>query len=316
MNRYKSNTKHQIICNDAAKIINEIPKSSIQLIVTSPPYNIGKEYESNERLTLDEYLSWIKPIIQELAKLLTPTGSICWQVGNYVHKGELFPLDLYFFQIFKSLGFKLRNRIVWQYNFGLNATNKFSGRYETILWFTKEDNYKFNLDPIRIPQLYPGKRHASSKGNKAGAPSGNPLGKNPSDFWRFSGRDAFIENPVWEIPNIKASHPEKTIHPCQFPSELVERCVLAFTDVDDCVLDPFVGAGTSVIAALKHDRRAIGIEKDSRYAKLGNERIQAFTTGKLRFRKPGKQIHKPKGTEKVSQLPEQWRMARSATKDE
>src|SRR5882757_7585544 len=99
--------------------------------------------------------------------------------------------------------------------------------YETVLWFTKGDNYRFNLDPIRISQIYPGKRHPLERKSLAGLPSGNPLGKNPGDVWEFSAEDHFRESLIWDIPNVKANHPEKTFHPCQFPIELVERCVLA-----------------------------------------------------------------------------------------
>src|SRR5262249_24532457 len=147
-------------------------------------------------------------------------------------------------------------------NFGLHSTKRLSGRYETILWFTKSSDYTFNQDEIRVPQLYPGKRHSESRNGHAGKLSGNPLGKNPSDFWTFSPRRHLVESSLWEFPNVKANHPEKTIHPCQFPLELAERCVLAFTKPGGIVLDPFVGAGTSVVAALKHGRRAVGIDKD------------------------------------------------------
>ncbi|HUI14194.1 MAG TPA: DNA methyltransferase [Xanthobacteraceae bacterium] len=79
---------------------------------------------------------------------------------------------------------------------------RLSGRYETMLWFTKSDRYKFNLDPIRIAQLYPGKRHARTKKNGSGLPSGNPLGKNPSDFWEFYAEHQFREEITWDIPNV------------------------------------------------------------------------------------------------------------------
>ena len=126
---------------------------------------------------------------------------------------------------FKGFGLKLRNRIIWRFNHGLHCKKRFSGRYETILWFTKNDEYVFNLDPVRVPSKYPGKRHF--KGPKRGQLSGNPLGKNPSDIWDVVQQD--WEDEVWDIPNVKANHPEKTEHPCQFPVELVQRCVLALT---------------------------------------------------------------------------------------
>ena len=296
----------RIIGGDAFTSLNKICNESIQLIVTSPPYNIGKEYERNKPMPFLDYLDWLDNIIEKLVPKLTPTGSICWQVGNYLEKGEVFPLDIYFYELLKKRGLKLRNRIIWRFNFGQNASKRFSGRYETLMWFTKSDNYTFNLDKIRVPQLYPGKRHGASKGEKAGKPSCNPKGKNPSDYWEFSSENVFSMDPVWEIPNVKANHPEKTLHPCQFPIELVERCILAFTNENDKVLDPFVGSGASVIAAIKHRREGIGIDKNPDYVKLAEKRIAEFFAGTLKIRPLGKPVRRPKLTEKVAQIPDEW----------
>ena len=174
--------------------------ASMKLIVTSPPYNLGKSYE--KRSPLDDYLDGQSRVIAECVRLLHPTGSICWQVGNYVTDGEVVPLDAALYPIFKSHGLRLRNRIVWHFEHGLHSSRRLSGRYETINWFTKTDDYTFNLDPIRVPSKYPNKRHF--KGPNVGKLSGNPLGKNPSDVWVF--------------PNVKSNHVEKTVHPCQFPA--------------------------------------------------------------------------------------------------
>lgn len=299
-------TDYELITSDSLQQNMEIDDHSVQLVITSPPYNIGKEYERGSQLNLTQYLDKLEYLIKQLWDKISDSGSICWQSGNYVQKGEIYPLDAYFYQIFKSVGFKLRNRIIWRFNFGLNATKRFSGRYETILWFTKGDDYLFNLDPIRVPQLYPGKRHSSKKGVKAGQPSGNPLGKNPSDYWEFSADNLFFNDPVWDIPNVKANHPEKTIHPCQFPVELAERCVLGLTRPGDLVLDPFVGAGSSIIAALKHNRRAIGIDNNSSYTAMAKERARLFQAGELRLRPSGKETSRPRTSEKVATVPVEW----------
>ena len=291
---------------DALAELDRVSDGSCQLIVTSPPYNIGKEYERDSRLTLAQYLEWIEPILEKACAKLCEGGHLCWQTGNFIDGSEVFPLDIYFYPLIKKIGLKLRNRIIWHFNFGLNSSSRFSGRYETLLWFTKGDEYTFNLDPIRVRQLYPGKRHSAKKGNRAGRPSGNPKGKNPSDVWEFDPAKALDLCPIWEVPNVKANHPEKTSHPCQFPSELVERCVLAFTSEHDLVLDPFIGSGTTAIAALQHNRRAIGIDRDARYVELARHRLELLVQGDLRTRPLGKPVRRPVPGEAVATLPEEW----------
>ncbi|MGD0016681.1 MAG: site-specific DNA-methyltransferase [Verrucomicrobiia bacterium] len=289
-----------VVCDDTLEFSKSLPADFFSLVISSPPYNIGKEYE--ERITLREYLARQKPLLAELVRILKHNGSICWQIGNYVEGGEVFPLDIYYYEYFKSLGLKLRNRIVWHFEHGLHCTNRLSGRYETILWFTKTDNYTFHLDPIRIPAKYPGKLHF--KGEKRGQPSGNPLGKNPSDVWTVVAQD--WESGIWEIPNVKANHPEKTEHPCQFPVELVERCVLALTDEDDWVYDPYCGVGSALIAATRHERRAVGCDRDSAYLATARQRLQMLADGTLKLRPLGKPVHAPSGREKIAQRPEVW----------
>ena len=300
LNTYNSNSDVVLIEGDCRELLAGIPSESVDLVVTSPPYNVGKIYEKS--MPLEKYLHNQEPVVAELDRVLASTGSICWQVGNYVQKGEVFPLDIFFYDLFKSRGLKLRNRIIWRFHHGLHASRRFSGRYETILWFTKSDQYIFNLDPVRVPAKYPGKRHF--KGPKRGLPSGNPLGKNPSDIWDVVQQD--WETGVWDIPNVKANHPEKTKHPCQFPVELVERCVLALTHPEGVVLDPYCGVGSTIIAALQHGRRALAAEQDADYIAITHERIQRFIQGTLPLRPLGKPIHRPTGKERVAQIPMEW----------
>lgn len=261
---------------------------------------MGKSYET--KTSIEKYLETQEEIIKELVRTLSVRGNLCWQVGNYVDKGEIFPLDIFYYQIFKKLGLKLRNRIIWHFGHGLHASNRFSGRYETILWFSKTNDYIFNLDKVRVPAKYPGKLHF--KGPKRGKLSGNPLGKNPSDIWEIIEQD--WEKGMWDIPNVKSNHPEKTDHPCQFPIELVERCVLALIEEKSWVLDPFSGVGSTVIAAIKNDRNAIGIEKEEEYCKIAKKRIEDFKEGKLKIRPINKPIHQPTGNDKVSKVPDEW----------
>jgi adenine-specific DNA-methyltransferase len=285
---------------DSTDFLKTIPDEYVSLVITSPPYNLGKVYE--KKTSIDMYLKQQEAIIDELVRILKDDGSICWQVGNYVENAEVFPLDIFYYNILKNHGLKLRNRIIWHFGHGLHASKRFSGRYETILWFTKSDDYIFNLDSVRIPSKYPGKRHY--KGPQKGKPSGNPLGKNPSDIWETISQE--WEEAFWEIPNVKANHPEKTEHPCQFPIELVERCVLALTGENDIVLDPFCGVGSALVAGLIHDRNVIGCDKDETYISLARQRIQEYFQGTLKTRPIGKQIYVPTGRENVSKVPTEW----------
>ncbi len=264
-----------LACQDNLAFMEGLPDGQFKLIVTSPPYNIGKNYES--KTSLPAWLQGQKRVIAECVRLLHPRGSICWQVGNYVSKGEIIPLDVVLHPVFAELGLKLRNRIVWHFGHGLHCAKRLSGRYETINWWTLGDDYTWNLDAIRVPSKYPGKRHF--KGPNIGKLSGNPKGKNPSDVWTF--------------PNVKNNHPEKTAHPCQFPVELVERLVLAMTEESDAVFDPYMGVGSSIIAALKHGRAAWGCDLMPEYVETARDRVRQLRAGTLRTRPMNKPVYDP-----------------------
>jgi adenine-specific DNA-methyltransferase len=269
------NTFPNIACADNLVFMKGLPDKSMQLIVTSPPYNMGRAYES--KLTMESYLAAQTKVIAECTRLLHPRGSLCWQIGNHVEKGEVFPLDLLLYPIFKKQGLILRNRIIWHFEHGLHCSKRLSGRYETILWFTKSDNYIFNLNPIRVPSKYPGKKYF--KGAHKGELSGNPLGKNPSDVWIF--------------PNVKNNHVEKTIHPCQFPVELVERLVVALTKKGGKVFDPYMGVGTTPIAAEMHERIGYGCDNVKEYVNIAKKRIRALKAGTLKTRPMDKPVYDP-----------------------
>ena len=290
-----------LLAGDSAETLRTVPDGAAKLIITSPPYNIGKAYE--QATHLEAYLKNLTPIVDQLIRVLALDGSLCWQVGNYVENSEIFPLDILYYPFFKSRGLKLRNRIVWHFDHGLHASKRFSGRYEVLMWFTKSDNYTFNLDSVRVPAKYPGKTNYKP-GPDYGKPSGNPLGKNPADIWKLMQHE--WEQGLWCIPNVKANHPEKTLHPCQFPIELVERCVLAMTNMGDRVLDPFSGVGSAILAALRHGRKGVGCERDTHYIDVAHQRITDFYAGSLGYRPLGKPVHQPSGREKVSRMPTEW----------
>ncbi|CAJ2377250.1 MAG: Methyltransferase [Arenicellales bacterium IbO2] len=273
---FRLNERAVVYHGDCIDMLKGMPDRSMQLIVTSPPYNIGKAYEKKTKLA--DYIALQARVIKECERVLADSGSICWQVGNFVESGAIIPLDAVLYPLFADLNLVMRNRIVWHFEHGLHCSNRFSGRYETISWFTrKTKEYVFNLDPVRVPQKYPGKKYF--KGPKTGQYSCNPLGKNPGD--------------LWVVPNVKNNHVEKTEHPCQYPVELIERLVLSMTNEGDWVFDPFVGAGTSVIAAVLHNRRGAGAETEGEYAELAKSRIVEAMNGTLRTRPMSKPVHNP-----------------------
>ena len=273
---------------DAEKFLDSLPEEPIfDLVVTSPPYNIGKEYE--KKVSLDQYMAWQKRIIEKIYVRLKDTGSICWQVGNYIDNGAITPLDFEFAPIFKELNMQLRNRIIWHFGHGLHSKKRFSGRYEVVLWYTKTDNYTFNLDAVRVPAKYPGKKYF--KGPNKGQLSGNPLGKNPED--------------VWEIPNVKSNHVEKTAHPCQFPVGLIERLVLSMTNSGELVFDPFAGASSSGVAAVIHGRSFWGCEIVDEYIDISQTRLQESVEGTVKYRPFDKPIYDASKSN-LSKRPNEW----------
>ena len=266
---------------DALELLGAMPGAVAQLVITSPPYNQHKEYERGRRMHLEDYVAAQQAVIDECVRILRPGGSLCWEVGNHVRRNETVPLDLVLYPCFqRHPDLRLRNRVVWHFEHGLHCAKRLSGRYEVILWFTKGDDYAFALDPIRVPQKYPGKR--AWKGPRAGEYTGNPRGKNPGDVWIF--------------PNVKANHVEKTSHPCQFPIELVERFVLATTSPGDLVVDPYLGVGSTACAAVLHGRRAAGAEIVGEYVRIARERIELAARGELQTRPMDRAVHRPSPT--------------------
>ena len=285
-------TATQLFLMDTEKFLDSLPNEQIfDLVVTSPPYNIGKEYE--QQVPLEQYIAWQRRIIEKIyIPRLKDTGSICWQVGNYVENGSITPLDIELAPIFKDLGYHLRNRIIWHFGHGLHNKNRFSGRYEVIMWYTKSNTYTFNLDDVRIPAKYPSKR--SYRGENKGKLSCNRLGKNPED--------------VWHVPNVKGNHVEKTTHPCQFPVGLIERLILGLTNENDLVFDPFSGVASSGVAALLHNRRFWGCEFIPNYITIGQERLEKTISGEIRYRPYNKPIYDAKSSS-LSRVPDEWKEA-------
>lgn len=278
--RFSAANDATLAVKDCLSFLRSIPNNSAKLVVTSPPYNIGKSYERKRR-TIRAYVREQAKVFAEAVRITKPGGSICWQVGHYVNgHAQIIPIDMLLYPIFRRYQQQkvfLRNRIIWHFEHGEHSVRRFSGRHEMILWFTKGDKYSFALNRVRVPQKYPGKR--AYRGPKKGKFSGNPLGKNPGDVWIF--------------PNVKGKHIEKTMHPCQFPVELVERLIDALTDDGDLVVDPYVGVGTTVAAALVKKRRGAGCDIVKEYIEIARQRASLAASGKLRFRPRTRPVYKP-----------------------
>jgi adenine-specific DNA-methyltransferase len=284
--RRRRNVSVRLEVQDAFEFLAKLKPGSVDLIVSSPPYCMGKEYDTS--VSIDDFIADHKKLAPLLVRALKDGGSLCWQVGHHVNNGVVIPLDALVYQIFsKQKVLSLRNRIVWSFGHGVHASLRFSGRHETILWFTKGNEYEFNLDAVRVPQKYPGKRHY--KGPRKGEWSGNPLGKNPSD--------------VWEIPNVKSRHIEKTRHPCQFPIALAQRLIRALTKRGGLVIDPFMGSGTSAASAALEGRRFAGCDVSPTYVKIAKMRVAKAKKKQLQFRPLERPIYRPSGNEAVAKRP-------------
>lgn len=301
--RFKESNMVTLFNGDCLKLMKKITKESVDLIVTSPPYCMGKAYEDPHD-DINTFKQQHIIIFDDLYRIMKPGGSICWQVGYHVSDKCVVPLDYIVYDIFttesakREYPFILRNRIVWTFGHGLNGSTRFSGRHEMILWFTKGKQRIFNLDEVRVPQKYPGKRFY--KGPRKGELSGNPLGKNPSD--------------VWEIPNVKAKHIEKTAHPCQFPVAIPKRLIRALAPKDGLVFDPFMGSGTTGVSSVIEGRRFVGAEMQKDYYDIAINRITDAINGNAKTRED-KPVMQPNKNTSVAKLPEEFRKVREANNE-
>lgn len=288
--RYASDRDIVVQGGEALDLLKKLPDKSVSLTLTSPPYCIGKEYETST--SVNDFKAIHSEILPEIVRVTKDGGSICWQVGYHVRNRVVQPLDYYVYELFQKFPeIKLRNRIIWSFGHGLHDSARFAGRHEVIMWFTKGSKYFFDLDPVRIPQRYPGKKYY--KGPKKGEYSGNPLGKNPSD--------------IWDIPNVNANHCEKTAHPCQFPVGLAERVVKALCPENELVLDPYAGVCTTGVAAALNGRKFVGVELVEDYRSIGIERIKQAIRGELKYRPADTPVLEPDTAGSVARKPSHFK---------
>lgn len=246
-----------VYSGDCLMFLAALPKDSIPLTVTSPPYNIGKPYEQVR--DVGEYIEWCVKWVSLIHRATTPNGAFWLNLGYLSLPGRAKALPIPYL-LWDRVPFFLIQEVVWNYGAGVAARQSFSPRNEKFLWYVKDPkSYTFNLDDVRDPNVkYPNQR-------KNGKLKCNPLGKNPTDVWQIpkvtSGRD-------------RASK-ERTPHPCQFPTAVVDRIVRACSNPGDIILDPFIGSGSLADAALRTGRQAIGFEINPDYVDVTAERLQA-----------------------------------------
>ena len=249
---------YSLECTDVLNGLHRLDDASIDLTITSPPYNIGKEYESI--LPLDEYLAWCEQWIKEIYRVTKPGGAFWLNLGYFEvgERGRCVPIS---YLLWDKTPFYLMQEVVWHYSAGVSCKNLFSPRNEKWLWYVKDkDQYTFNLDSIRDPNVkYPNQK-------KNGKLKCNPDGKNPGD--------------VWSIPKVTSganrSSKERTTHPAQFPIAVIERIILGCSNPGDLVLDPFAGSGSTLVAAYLNQRGSIGFEINPDYYKLAMKRIKTI----------------------------------------
>lgn len=248
----------RIYCGDCLEFLKKLPNSIVSLTVTSPPYNIGKEYE--KRMELEEYLSWCESWINEVYRITSPKGAFWLNLGYLEVPGKAKALPIPYL-LWDRIPFYIIQEVVWNYGAGVAARMSFSPRNEKFLWCVKDPyNYTFNLEDIRDKNVkYPNQK-------KYGKLKCNPLGKNPTDVWQF---------PKVTSGTNRASK-ERTIHPAQFPTAVVERIVKACSNKGELVMDPFMGSGSTVEACLRNFRPVFGFETRPDYVEIAAMRIDKY----------------------------------------
>jgi adenine-specific DNA-methyltransferase len=244
---YWSDAHAAVYHGDAFVALSALPPESVALTVTSPPYNIGKEYE--QPLPLDAYLAWSAAWVERVHRATAPEGAFWLNLGYIPVPGRAKAVPIPYL-LWDRIPFYLLQEVVWNYGAGVAARTSFSPRNEKFLWYVKnQERYTFNLDDVRDPDVkYPNQK-------KNGKLKCNPLGKNPTDVWTFPKVTS----------GANRSSPERTPHPAQFPEAVVERIILACSNRGDVVLDPFLGSGTTAAVARRLGRYLIGFEINEGY---------------------------------------------------
>ena len=259
-NPYFENENTIIYNMDCIEGLGTLSEKGIQVdaTITSPPYNIGKEYE--KIVPIDDYVNWLSNISALLYDITKDNGAYLLNVGylSVEKKGKAIPIP---YLLWDKTDFFFQQEIIWNYGAGVAAKNFLSPRNEKILWYIKNsEDYTFNLDDIRDPDVkYPNQK-------KNGKLRCNTLGKNPSDVWQIAKVTS----------GANRSSEERTNHPAQFPNDLIERLVKGFTNVGDLILDPFMGSGTTAEVANRNGRKCLGFEIREDYCEIIAKRMESM----------------------------------------
>lgn len=256
----KPNFFDKVLLGDCLELFPGVSDCSVQTVHTSPPYNIEKGYEGyNDDLAHKDYLRFIEKVISECKRTLVPGGSLFWQTG-YTTEGDdyIMPLDHLTFNLFEKQGFRLKDRIIWRYWGGMAFKSKFTNKHETILWWVKpgrgKKKPKFNVFPVREATKFYDSRN-------------NLFGRNPGN--------------VWEVDRVAFGSNGQTSHIAVFPEEISDRIVLATTDKEDLVFDPFSGSGTVCKVAKARGRYFLGFEISPVYHQESVCRLSFQAKGEL-----------------------------------
>jgi adenine-specific DNA-methyltransferase len=224
---------------------------SVDLVVTSPPYGAGKEYE--EPISIDEYTAFADRWLACVPRVLSDMGALWLNLGYIkVSETETLPLTYLYYSLVRQHGLHLIQEIVWHYEGGMKYTRRFTHRTERWMWFVKDpNNYVFHLDEVRDSTL-----------NRTADRRNSDLGKNPTDYWYFD-----------RVVGGRGKRSEKTEHPAQFPVSMIERIITACSNKGDLILDPFGGSGSTAEAASRNGRGFISIEQDAKYHKIARARL-------------------------------------------
>jgi DNA modification methylase len=241
-----------VIFNHSSEEMTELPDNSVHLMVTSPPYNVGKEYD--EDLTLEQYLAFLKRVWRETYRVLVPGGRACINIANLGRKPYI-PLNGLIARDMIELGFLMRGEIIWD-KAASASTSTAWGSWQSASNPTLRDTHEYIL--------------VFSKGGfRREKMDGRESTISKEEFLEFT-------KSVWVFASESA---KKVGHPAPFPVELPYRLIQLYTFSNEVVLDPFMGSGQTALAALKTGRRFVGYEVSGEYLKLANERIQGSKQG-------------------------------------